>query len=95
MVAWVAAADARRSAPIVGRLGRYMSIASGPSAVSEPSSTTMPQGVGPTTWGARSTFDVIRLFRHRLAQHCRAQSLAAAQAGATARLSAASPCLRT
>lgn len=45
-VAWVWAGSAFRATPIAGRLGRYMSIASGPRAVSDPSRITRPQGVG-------------------------------------------------
>src|ERR1051325_6600834 len=44
-VPWVWAGVACSDRAMVGRLDRYMSIASGPMAVSEPSSTTRPQGV--------------------------------------------------
>src|SRR6185437_3329046 len=46
-----------RPAAIAGRLGRYMSMASGPMAVSEPSRITSPQGVrsaGVRSGGVRS-----------------------------------------
>ena len=44
MVAWVWPAVAFRDAPMVGRLGRYMSMAMGPKAVIDPSRMTSPQG---------------------------------------------------
>src|SRR4051794_783528 len=46
MVPCVCAGVALSERSIVGRLDRYMSIATGPMAVSEPRSTTSPQGVG-------------------------------------------------
>ena len=45
MVVWVWLGEACRSTASAGRLGRYMSMPSGPMAVSEPSSSTRPQGV--------------------------------------------------
>src|SRR5688572_950623 len=45
-VAWACAGLARSPSAMAGRLGRYMSMASGPMAVSAPSRITRPQGVG-------------------------------------------------
>src|SRR4051812_47882193 len=47
-VAWASPGEARNPLAIAGRLGRYMSIATGPMAVSDPSRTTRPQGVRST-----------------------------------------------
>src|SRR6202012_1419847 len=44
-VPWASPAEACRLAPIDGRLGRYMLIARGPLAVSDPRRITTPQGV--------------------------------------------------